>query len=86
MVTLTLSAHASKPQITSTIFAHLGIAAAIAMLGVSVWLCYAYAPRITQKISPQTTQGILRVIAFVLLCIGVQIGWKGLEALMKAAK
>jgi multiple antibiotic resistance protein len=86
VVTLTLSAHASKPQIAATIFAHLGIALAIALLGVSVWLCYAYAPRITQKISPQTTQGILRVIAFVLLCIGVQIGWNGLEALMKAAK
>jgi multiple antibiotic resistance protein len=28
--------------------------------------------------------GILRVIAFVLLCIGVQIAWNGLETMIKA--
>lgn len=86
VVTLTLSAHASRPQIAPTIFAHLGIALAIVGLGVTVWLSYAYAPRITQKIAPQTVQGILRVIAFVLLCIGVQIAWNGLQALMKTAR
>jgi hypothetical protein len=32
-----------------------------------------YAPKITQKIAPRTVQGILRVIAFVLLCIGVAL-------------
>lgn len=85
VVTLTLSAHASRHDLTGTIFAHLGIALAIVGLGVTVWLSYAYAPRITRKISPQTVQGILRVIAFVLLCIGVQIAWNGLEALVKAA-
>jgi len=84
VVTLTLSAHASRPKVAPTILAHLGIALAIVGLGITVWLCYAYAPRIAQKIPPQTAQGILRVIAFVLLCIGVQIGWKGLDALIKS--
>ena len=27
--------------------------------------------------------GILRVIAFVLLCIGVQITWNGVDVLLK---
>ncbi len=31
----------------------------------------------------QTAHGILRVIAFVLLCIGVQITWNGIEAMLK---
>lgn len=86
VVTLTLSAHASRPKVAATILAHLGIALAVVGLGITVWLCYAYAPRIAQKIPPQTAQGILRVIAFVLLCIGVQIGWKGLDALMKSGQ
>jgi multiple antibiotic resistance protein len=47
-----------------------------------VYVCYAYAPQITTKISPATTQGIVRVVAFILLCIGVQIAWNGLEALV----
>jgi multiple antibiotic resistance protein len=45
---------------------------------------YTYAPKITQKIAPRTVQGILRVIAFVLLCIGVQIAWNGVEAMVRS--
>ena len=62
---------------------HLGILLAIVALSISVYLCYAYAPKITERVSPQTAHGILRVIAFVLLCIGVQITWNGVEALIK---
>jgi len=50
---------------------------------VAVYFCYAYAPAITARISPQTVRGILRVVAFVLLCIGVQIVWNGLEAMLR---
>jgi multiple antibiotic resistance protein len=34
------------------------------------------------KINAQTVHGILRVIAFVLLCIGVQIAKNGLTAMI----
>src|SRR5215469_18368188 len=54
VVTLTLSAHASGHDLINNVLAHLGIAVAIAVLGVAVWLCYAYAPRITQKVTPAT--------------------------------
>lgn len=85
VVTLTLSAHASRHELVSNVLGHLGMALAIVALGVTIWLCYAYAPRITQKIAPATVQGILRVVAFVLLCIGVQIASNGFEAIMKTA-
>jgi len=49
---------------------------------VLVYFCYAYAPRITKVIPPSTAHGILRVVAFILLCIGVQIAWNGLAALL----
>ena len=39
--------------------------------------------RLTASVRPQTAHGILRVIAFVLLCIGVQITWNGVETLLK---
>ena len=83
VITLTLSAHASVHGLTGDITAHLGILLAIVALSVSVFLCYAYAPKLTERISPQTAHGVLRVIAFVLLCIGVQITWNGVEALLK---
>jgi multiple antibiotic resistance protein len=55
----------------------------VALLSVAVYLCYAHAPAITARISPQTSHGILRLIAFVLLCIGVQITSDGVEAIVK---
>jgi multiple antibiotic resistance protein len=82
VVMLTLSAHASQPRVVSNVLAHVGIAVAVLALSLSVWVCYTYAPKITQKIAPQTAQGILRVIAFVLMCIGVQIAWNGLEGMI----
>lgn len=82
VVTLTLSAHASNAGVVSNVLAHVGIAIAVLALSLSVLVCYTYAPKITQKVAPQTAQGILRVIAFVLMCIGVQIAWNGLEALI----
>lgn len=84
VVTLTLSAHASGHELVSNLLAHLGMALAILALGVTIWLCYVYASKITQKIEPTTIQGILRVVAFVLLCIGVQIAVNGWEAIVKA--
>jgi len=56
------------------------LALAIIGLGLTIGISYLYASRITQKIAPATIQGILRIVAFVLLCIGVQIALNGLEA------
>jgi len=77
VVTLTLSAHASKGTWLTVIFAHLGVLSGMLLMCVAVLVSYAYAPKITEKIAPSTAHGILRVIAFVLLCIGVQIAWNG---------
>jgi multiple antibiotic resistance protein len=83
VITLTLSAHASVHGIVNDISGHIGILLAIIALSVSVYFCYAYAPKLTARVRPQTAHGILRVIAFVLLCIGVQITWNGMEALIR---
>ncbi len=81
---LTLTAHASTKDLISNALAHFGIFLAVVVLSVTVFVCYAYAPRISQRVSPQTAHGVLRVIAFVLLSIGVQITWNGVESLIKS--
>ena len=84
VVMLTLSAHASvKANIVENTTAHLGIFLAVVALSLTVFLCYWYAPLITQRISPATADGILRLTAFVLLCIGVQITTNGVGALVR---
>jgi len=82
VVTLTLSAQATHPRIADTLLAHAGITLAAVAMSLSVYVCYANAPRLTQIIAPATAHGILRVVAFFLLCIGVQILWNGLSTLI----
>jgi len=82
VVALTLSAHASQKNLVDEAFAHLGIFGGILLNCIVVYLSYAYAQKLTAKFPRQTVHGVLRVIAFILLCIGVQIAWKGLDALI----
>ena len=83
VVMLTLSVHATHPTVSQTIIAHLGLFLAAIVLSGGIYFCYAYAPKITSTISPSTAHGILRVVAFILLCIGVQIAWNGLSSLLE---
>ena len=79
---LTLTAHISNKALTKNIEAHVGVFLAVVVLSVVCYFCYAYAPKITRSIPPSTAHGILRVIAFILLCIGIQIAWNGLASLL----
>ena len=83
VVMITLSAHASTGGIESAAAAHAGILAAVVLLSSAVYICYSHAPAITARVRPETVHGILRVIAFVLLSIGVQITWNGISALLR---
>ena len=83
VVMVTLSAQASVKGAFEDVAAHAGIVLAVVLLSVAVYFCYGYAPAITDRVSPNTAHGVLRVIAFILLCIGVQITWNGIQALLK---
>jgi multiple antibiotic resistance protein len=82
VLTLTLSARTPQRPIADNLLAHAGLLIAVLLLSATVYFSYAYAPRIAHRISPSTAHGILRVIAFILLCIGVQIAWNGLLPLL----
>ena len=83
VVVVTLSARASSKGLLTDLTAHAGMVLAIVLLSIAVYFCYRYAPAITARVPTQTAHGILRVIAFVLLCIGVQITWNGVEAMLR---
>jgi multiple antibiotic resistance protein len=79
---LTLTARSSDSVLTTKLLEHLGVFLAVIVLSGLVYLCYANAPRLTRSIAPSTAHGILRVIAFILMCIGTQIAWNGLSVLL----
>jgi len=61
------------------------LAAAIGalLIALSVYVCYAYADKLAAAIGPSGMNVILRLSAFLLVCIGVQILWNGAKALLK---
>ncbi len=81
VVTITLSAHSAANSLIAKTESYGGIALAAAVLSASVYLCYGYAPKLIKAVSPATVHGILRVMAFILMCIGVQIAWNGMSLL-----
>jgi multiple antibiotic resistance protein len=82
VVTLTLATRDEGGGLTQNLLRHGGLFLAIVILSALVYVCYANAPRITRAIPQPTVHGILRVVAFILMCIGMQITWNGISALL----
>jgi multiple antibiotic resistance protein len=80
-VTLTLSAQAKSLQFPARIGAFLGLFICVVFLSVLVFVFYAYAPFAAEKVPSPLANGVLRIVAFLLICIGVQIAWHGLHSL-----
>ncbi len=51
----------------------LGSSLAVVSVAAMVWACYAFADRVTSRLSDTGAQVVTRLSAFLLLCIGVQI-------------
>ncbi|WP_411851366.1 MarC family protein [Stenotrophomonas sp. LGBM10] len=56
--------------------------AALLVLCALIYLCMRYACRLQSLLGRTGMQVVLRLLAFVILCIGVQIGWLGLSELL----
>jgi len=81
-VMLTLSAQAKSLQFPDRIGAGLGLFGCVVFLSFMVYVFYAYAPFVAEKIPSALAHGVVRIIAFLLICIGVQIAWHGMHSLL----
>jgi multiple antibiotic resistance protein len=83
-VALTLGANqpAGFRRLLVTALAH---ALGILLVAIGVYLCYRYAEIILRKLGSTGTGVVVRLTAFILLCIGVQIAWNGVHALITSA-
>ena len=50
-----------------------GISLAAACISLTIWLCYRWSDSVTALLGPAGARVLSRLIAFLLLCIGVQI-------------
>ena len=85
-IILTLSVQAKSLLLTERLFALMGLFLSLIALAVMIYLFYAYAPSAAKRLSPGVVQGFMRVIAFLLLCIGAQIAWNGLRSLLMSVR
>jgi multiple antibiotic resistance protein len=59
-----------------------GAAAGVLALAVTVYVCYRYAERIVALLGETGTNVLVRLSAFILLCIGIEILWSGARELI----
>ncbi len=83
VVLLTLSAHVTHGAPMTTLLSHAAIFIAALLQALLVYLCYRYAPKLAQRLSPSAINAVQQLMAFILLCIGGQIAWGGVSALAR---
>ena len=54
------------------------------IIAATVFVCYRYADRLLRRLGETGTSVLIRLSAFILLCVGVQIFWTGASALLAA--
>ncbi|MES2751843.1 MAG: MarC family protein [Pseudomonadota bacterium] len=88
-ISVAVTLGSQRPTGTSDIsqLAILGGAAVagLAAIAITVFVCYRFADRIIKVLGPRGTDVMMRLSAFILFCIGVQIIWNGVSALIGRA-
>jgi multiple antibiotic resistance protein len=83
-VAITLGAQRPHGATDYSQLALLGMAAIVGLAAISatVFLCYRFADRMVAMLGESGINVLVRLSAFILLCIGIQIIWSGYSALM----
>jgi multiple antibiotic resistance protein len=69
-------------SISKVLIALMGAIIGVAIISGSVWLTYRYAERVAIWLGHSRLMVVLRLSAFIVLCIGVQIAWNGTRSLI----
>jgi multiple antibiotic resistance protein len=79
-VAMTFSAHVQRDTSMGLAERLGGVFGTFAMCA-AVYLCYANLQYINRKIPPAAVKAISKMLAFFVICIGVEILWQGIQAL-----
>jgi len=82
-VAITLGANATR-HYGFHVLTILAALVAMSMIAVSIVLCYGFADRLARLLGKASMIVIVRLSAFLLVCIGVQIVWNGTTALLSS--
>ncbi|HKM66224.1 MAG TPA: MarC family protein [Candidatus Acidoferrum sp.] len=83
-ISVAITLGANEPQHEHTVvFSMIGAVIGAVLIAASVYLCYAFADRLAQVLGETSMSVIMRLSSFLLVCIGTQIIWNGLSAMLK---
>ena len=82
-VAITLGANESRID-HRILFSVVGAILGAVLIAASVYLCYAFADRLAKVLGVTGMSVIMRLSSFLLVCIGVQIIWNGVSALLNS--
>ena len=87
-VAIALSANLQtvSTEITDVAASILGAISATGIVCVIIYLCYAYAETISDKMGENGKNVLLKLSAFLLFCVGIQILWNGSMNLLQSIK
>jgi len=82
-VLLTLSARGHSTDNAEYFMNLFALFVAITLMCALVYLCYAYTPALLRRIGPRGEQVVNGLSAFLVFCVGIQIGFDGLKHLIR---
>lgn len=84
-ISMAITLGANEPRhFGPNLLAILATVVASVLVAVSIYLCYGFADRLAAIIGESGMSIILRLSAFLLVCIGVQILWNGASTLLRS--
>jgi multiple antibiotic resistance protein len=82
-ISVAITLGANQPhQLRASLLALVAAAIGSAFVAATVYLCYGFADRLAIVVGPTGMNVVLRLSAFLLVCIGVQILWNGVRTLL----
>jgi multiple antibiotic resistance protein len=83
-VAITLGANAARSHALHPLMI-LAALVGCALIAVSIFLCYAFADRLARVLGQTGMSVVVKLSSFLLVCIGAQIVWNGVKALLESA-
>lgn len=84
-VAITLGSNGHSETHLQLILTSLAAVIGSVLIGLSIYLSYAYADKLESFLGNTGTSILIRLSAFIVLCIGIQIMFNGLESFYKEA-
>ena len=82
-VTLTISAETIQKAPGSDLLNFTGAIISIVLVALTIYICYSSADYLMSKMNEQVRLVLMKILSFILLCIGGQIIFNGLTAFIK---